>query len=162
MGQALGNGIGPGAGGAAPTSHATSACPRKTVTRLRRTLPAWRKYGHQFVNYGQVVCFDFTGDGRRDVAFTMWAAMNHGAHLWAAFRRTAHGWARARYSADCCGAHRSFGMGIGIRRSGRSLLVDQPIYRRRDAACCPSGGIAAGVWEWRSGRLKLTAVHKSK
>jgi hypothetical protein len=120
-------------------------------------LPAWRQYGHRYVMYGQVLCFDFTGDGRRDVAFTMWGAMNRGAHLWAAFRRIPHGWARARYRADCCRSHRSFGISIGIRRSGTTLLVDQPIDWQR-----PNNGTRTGEWQWHDGRLRLTGVHKSK
>lgn len=109
------------------------------------------------MSHGQVLCFDFTGDGQRDVAFTMWGAMNRGAHLWAAFRRTATGWERVRYSADCCGAHRSFGVGIGIRRQGKTLLVDQPIHWQR-----PNEGTRTGEWEWRDGRLKLRATSSSR
>lgn len=146
----------------AARAHAASSCAHK-ANRLKHRLPAWREYPHQYVRYGQEMCFDFTGDGRRDIVFTMWAYMNHGAHYWAAFRKTRHDWKRVAYKTDCCGKrHRGGGTGIGISRSGRTTIVNEPVYRRRDAACCPSGGERSGEWAWRSGRLRLVATHRKR
>jgi hypothetical protein len=100
---------------------------------------------------------DFNRDGRKDIVFTVWTAMNHGAHYWAAFRRTARGhWKRAAFESDCCGGHHRFGgMGIAVRRAGNVIVVSQPIYRPGDGGCCPSGGTNARAWAWRRGKLRI-------
>jgi hypothetical protein len=87
---------------------------------------------------------------------TMWAYMNHGAHYWAAFRGTARGWVRVAYKADCCArGPRRGGAGIAIKRAGSRIVIEQPVYRPSDGACCPTGGTKTGRWGWRNGRLIL-------
>ena len=48
--------------------------------------------------------------------------------------------------------------GIKVRRSGRVIIVSQPIYKAGDKACCPTGGTRTGRWRWAGTRLKLIRV----
>jgi hypothetical protein len=131
-------------------------CSRSRARSLERTLPAWRSYIKPYAAQGQVLCSDFTGDGKADIVFTSWGAMNHGAHYWSAFRRTSRSWERVAFKKDCCGRRvRFLGTGISIDHSGRTIIVREPIYRAKDPACCPTGGTREGRWRWRSGRLSL-------
>jgi hypothetical protein len=154
-----------GRGHARPAPYALTAgvCSRRVAQRLQQTLPAWRS-AKNFRNPGQVICYDFTGDGRRDLVFTVWAYMNHGAHYWAAFQATPSGWARSAYRSDCCGRDKRFGgLGIAISRSGNELVIEQPAYAADDPLCCPSQGTRTGIWKWRrSGRLSLVEKHRDK
>jgi hypothetical protein len=65
----------------------SAGCGRSTAKQLIRTLPV-AKEAEPYRGLISVICIDFTRDGRKDIVFTVWAAMNHGAHYWAAFRRT--------------------------------------------------------------------------
>jgi hypothetical protein len=104
---------------------------------------------------GQVKCFDVTGDGRDDIVFTGWEFMNRGAHYWAAFRATRTDWVRMKFKRSCCRADPRVGSGLSLERSGRSIIVSQPVYRSSDPACCPTGGTRTGTWQWRHGMLAL-------
>jgi hypothetical protein len=101
------------------------------------------------------LCFDFTGDGRKDIVFTGWEAMNHGPHYWAAFRATASGWARVKFKHSCCRSNPRLGAGIQIARSGDTIIVTEPKYRPSDPACCPTGGTNEGDWRWQRRQLAL-------
>lgn len=140
-------------------ARTTSAC-RSAAARERAALP----YYTQFLPYskiGQALCFDFTGDGRRDLVVTRWEAMNHGAHYWAAFKHVGSRYVRLVGRHDCCSAKPNFGMGIAIRRQGPDIVVEQPVYRSDDAYCCPTGGSKLGRWSFRGGRLKLVFIERT-
>lgn len=107
---------------------------------------------------GQVKCFDLTGDGRKDILFTGWEAMNHGAHWWAAYRATPTDWRRVKFKRGCCRANPKFGAGIGVSRFERTVIVREPIYLDDDPLCCPSGGSKEGRWRWKRDRLVLVRV----
>jgi hypothetical protein len=107
---------------------------------------------------GQTQCFDFTGDGRRDIVFTGWEFMNHGAHYWAAFRATRTGWIRVKFKRGCCRADPRFGAGIVIGHAGRRIIVTEPVYAADDPACCPSRGTKTGTWRWLRTSLGLISV----
>jgi hypothetical protein len=147
--------LGSGTTAPASTRRVSGACGRPTANKLIHTLPIWPAASH-YLALDQVLCMDFTGDGRADLVVGVWTAMNHGAHYWAAFRNSSsHGWARVAYSSDCCGGHNRYGgMGIGIRRSGKRFVVSQPIYLSSDPACCPSGGTKSAAWVWTSHGLE--------
>jgi hypothetical protein len=139
-----------------------SHCSRSTALSLERTLPAWSRYIKGNAGQGQVLCFDFTGDGRTDIVFTSWGAMNHGAHFWSAFRRRSGSWKRVAFKRDCCGRHAgSLGIGLEIGHRGRTIVVREPVYRGSDPLCCPTGGMRRGRWRWHSGRLRLVGTSHS-
>jgi hypothetical protein len=136
------------------SAAASRSCSRKTARSLERTLPAWRNYIKPYAGRGQVLCFDFAGDIRRDILFTSWGAMNHGAHFWSAFQRTSRSWKRLAFKKSCCGRKvHALGIGISIKHRGRTIVVEEPVYRATDPACCPTGGTRQGRWRWRSGHL---------
>jgi hypothetical protein len=134
----------------------TGKCGRATAEKLIRALPVGPAAA-QYLPLDQVICVDFTGDGHPDLVVAVWVAMNHGAHYWAAFRNGRQSWVRVAYSGDCCSmSPNSFGMGISIgRRASNRFVVSQPVYRPTDPACCPSGGMKAARWAWRSGKLRI-------
>jgi hypothetical protein len=45
------------------------------------------------------------------------------------------------------------GYKLGVFRSGSGLLEVQPVYRRTDPNCCPTGGFDQTLYLWRGGRL---------
>jgi hypothetical protein len=140
------------------TTPATAAprCNPGVAAQLERGLPVTPfNLGRRL---GQTQCFDFTGDGRRDIVFTGWEFMNHGAHYWAAFRATRTGWVRVKFKRGCCRANPRFGAGISIRHAGREIIVTEPVYAPDDPACCPSLGTKTGTWRWLRTTLGLLHV----
>lgn len=135
---------------------AAPACNSGTAARLEKRLPVTPfDLGKRL---GQTKCSDFTGDGRKDIVFTGWEYMNHGAHYWAAFRATKKHWVRVKFKRGCCKGFPKNGAGIAIKRSGKDIIVSQPVYASDDPACCPSGGTKTGTWRWGEGRLALVDV----
>ena len=85
------------------------------------------------------ICHDFTGDGRRDIAFAIASGGTGGAFAWAVFRRTAQeggplGRLYRKVAEPQSGSH------TGLRRRGRLIVVVNPLYRPTDPNCCPTGG----------------------
>ena len=95
----------------------------------------------------QVLCHDFTRDGRPDVAVTIASGGTAGDVGFAVFRSTSSGWqvALARN-----------GYKLGLFRAGNDLVGSQPIYRKNDANCCPTGGFDHLRFHW-NGRRFLVA-----
>jgi hypothetical protein len=135
---------------------APPACGVLTGDALEKRLPV----GPFDVRIGQTLCFDFTGDGQKDIVFSGWEYANNGAHYWAAFRATATGWTRVIFKRDCCRVRRA--TKIRIARSGATLVVRQPIYRKADHGCCPTGGTRTGRWRWTGSTLKLVSTTDTK
>jgi hypothetical protein len=144
------------AGGGTGAAAVAPACNTATGDQLEKRLPV----GPFDNRIGQTLCFDFTGDGRRDIVFSGWVYANHGAHYWAAFQARADGWTRVIFKRDCCRVRRATGMRIS--HSGATLIVSQPIYRKGDPACCPMGGTRTGRWRWTGAMLKLISTTDKK
>lgn len=138
------------------SAPAAPTCNARAAAQLEKRLPVTPyNVGRRI---GQTLCFDMTGDGRKDIVFSGWQFMNHGAHYWAAFRATRSNWVRMKFKRGCCRADPRTGAGIQIRRSGRNVVVHEPVYETSDPACCPSGGTKTGIWRWRSPHLILVDV----
>ena len=93
----------------------------------------------------QVTCRDFTRDGRTDLAFTIASGGTAGDIGFAVLRRTpAGGWqvvlARSGYK-------------LGLSRLGGDLVSSQPIYRKNDPNCCPTGGFDHTRFHWNGSRF---------
>lgn len=135
---------------------AAPKCNAGVAAQLERGLPVSPfSFG---ARNGQTLCFDFTGDGRKDIVFSGWEAMNRGAHWWAAYRATRTGWARVKFKRGCCRANPKFGSGIQLRRSGREIVVTEPVYAPDDPGCCPTLGTKTGTWRWVRTTLGLVDV----
>ncbi len=131
-------------------------CSGRTAAQLEKRLPVTPfNLGRRL---GETLCFDFTGDGRKDIVFTGWVAMNHGAHYWAAYRATRSRWVRVKFKGGCCRADPRTSPGIVIARSDDDIVVSQTIYRPGEPLCCPTGGTRIGVWSWQGKNLALVEV----
>ncbi|MEX1143067.1 MAG: hypothetical protein WD993_07250 [Thermoleophilaceae bacterium] len=100
------------------------------------------------------VCHDFTGDGRRDVAFAIASGGTGGAFEWAVFRR------RPRTSDPAAKrfrkvAERRSGTHTSMTRRRRLLVVRNPIYRADDPNCCPTGGERLRSYRVKANRVVL-------
>ena len=47
------------------------------------------------------------------------------------------------------------GYHLGIRRNGRDIVEEQPVFRKNDPNCCPSGGFDHRRWHWDGAKLAV-------
>jgi hypothetical protein len=87
----------------------------------------------------QVICFDFTRDGRLDLAVSIASGGTAGDIGFVVFRGTATGWRVALTRG---------GYKLGLYRVGADLVGVQPVYRRNDPNCCPTGGFDHTRYHW--------------
>jgi len=62
------------------------------------------------------------------------------------FRRTASGWRVAFAHA---------GYKLGLFRTGADVVWSEPVYRRNDPNCCPSGGFDHVRYHWNGSRFAV-------
>jgi len=100
------------------------------------------------------ICFDFTGDHRRDVVLAIHAGGTSGALNWAAFRRTrqSRGPLRRRFRLV---AEPNSGPRTELERRRRLVLVKTPIWRRSDPNADPTGGETHRLYRIGWNRVKL-------
>jgi hypothetical protein len=101
----------------------------------------------------EVICFDFTRDGRTDLAVTVASGGTAGDIGWVVLARTAHGW---RFALGRSGYK------IGLFRVGGDLVDSQPVYGKNDPNCCPTGGFEHTRWHWNGHRFVLVRSWHSK
>ena len=140
----------------------TAATCRSIAERLVKTTRTYRKAprgSRRFVVPGDVICHDFTGDGRRDMAFAIASGGTGGAFKFAVYRRTRSRSRRLgrRFSKVI---ERGFGSKTQLRRRGRRLQVFNPIFRDGDPNCCPTGG--AYVRSYRFTRTKAVYLGRRR
>jgi hypothetical protein len=92
----------------------------------------------------KVICFDFTRDGRTDMAVTLFSGGTAGDIAWVVFVATDAGWRPSLVRG---------GYKIGLWRTGGDLVVSQPVYRNDDPNCCPTGGFDHVRWHWNGSRF---------
>jgi hypothetical protein len=92
----------------------------------------------------RVLCHDFTRDGRADLAVTIASGGTAGDVGFAVFRSSPAGWqvALARN-----------GYKLGLFRAREDLVSSQPIYRKNDPNCCPTGGFDHLRFHWDGTRF---------
>ena len=118
-----------GAGGAS----CSRAVAKAAIVRARPHIPSLAN-GTMLVTPGMadaLICFDFTGDGRTDLAVTVASGGTAGDIGWFVLVRTRTGWRVALTQG---------GYKVGLFRLGRDLVDSQPVYRKNDPNCCPTGG----------------------
>ncbi len=101
----------------------------------------------------QVICFDFTRDGRIDIAVSIASGGTAGDVGFAVFRRTRAGWRPGLTGA---------GYKLGLARVGSDLVESQPVYRKNDANCCPSGGFDHRRFHWNGTRFVVVRSWHSR
>jgi hypothetical protein len=130
-----------GAGTACDRAQAKRAI-ASTHLRMRLLLPD--VVGIDPKSVSEVLCHDFTRDGRRDLAITIASGGTAGDVGFAVFRATATGW---RVALARNGYH------VGLSRTGHDLVSSQPVYRKNDPNCCPTGGFDHVRFHWNGARF---------
>jgi hypothetical protein len=134
----------------APAHAARAGCNLATAraaiasTHLRMTLLGDSATRVDPKSADEVLCFDFTRDGRRDLAVTIASGGTAGDIGFAVFRRAAGGWRVALARS---------GYKLGLFRAGGDVVSSQPIYRKNDPNCCPSGGFDHTRFHWNGVRF---------
>ena len=95
----------------------------------------------------RVLCHDFTRDGRADLAFTIASGGTAGDIGFAVLRATPTGGWRV-------GLARS-GYKLGLFRLGNDPVGSQPVYRKNDPNCCPTGGFDHTRYRWNGTRFAI-------
>jgi hypothetical protein len=101
----------------------------------------------------KVICFDFTRDGRTDVAVSIASGGTAGDVGFVVLRRTPAGWAVALEGG---------GYKLGLTRAGHDVVETQPVYRKNDANCCPTGGFDHRRFHWNGTRFVLARSWHTK
>jgi len=101
----------------------------------------------------RLICFDFTRDGRIDLAVTVASGGTAGDIAWFVLRRTPTGWRLALARG---------GYKVGLFRVGGDLVDSQPVYRSNDPNCCPTGGFDHRRWHWNGNRFVLARSWHSR
>jgi hypothetical protein len=89
----------------------------------------------------RVVCFDGV------LAVSIASGGTAGDIAWLAFVRAGSGWRILKAAG---------GYKLGIFRLGDELEVVQPVYRRRDPNCCPTGGFDRVLYRFDGRALVVT------
>lgn len=101
----------------------------------------------------RVLCYDFTRDGRTDMAVTIASGGTAGDVGILVFRATPSGSAVALKRP---------GYKVGLFRVGGDVVTSQPIYKAKDPNCCPTGGFAHDRYRWRGRRFVLLRSYHAK
>lgn len=134
----------------APPSHAGCSVAGARAAVQAAALPASFKAIALQRNAGvdRVICHDLTGDGRVDMAATVFSGGTAGDIAWVLFRRTRSGWSLAFRRLEV------YKVGLFLR--GIDLVESQPIYRKDDPNCCPTGGFDHLRVRWNGARFVVS------
>ena len=137
--------------GNAHARPAASTCTKAAANAAIRasSLPADLKdlTRQRMAGVDRIICSDFPSDGRPDMAVTLFSGGTAGDIAWAAFRRVATGWRLAGANAS---AYK-----VGLALVAGDLVESQPIYRKNDPNCCPTGGFAHRRFHWNGHALAV-------
>ena len=92
-----------------------------------------------------LICHDLTGDGKGDMAVSIFSGGTAGDIAWVAFRRAQGKWVLALAQEDR--------YKVGLFRVGSDLVDSQPVYRKHDPNCCPTGGFDHRRFHWNVSRF---------
>jgi hypothetical protein len=132
-------------------ARAAASCARRAdgLVRLTRAYERTPRGLRRYVGASDPICFDFTREGRTDVAFAIQGGGTGGAFEWTLFRRTsANGGRLSRRFSRL--TERGKASKTRLRREGSLLVVSNPIYRSGDPNCCPSGGVVERRYRFSS------------
>jgi hypothetical protein len=142
-----------------PAQAARSTCTQATgraaiaSTHLRMTLLGDSPTRVDPSSADQILCYDFTRDGRRDLAVTIASGGTAGDIGFVVFRGTRAGWRVALAMG---------GYKLGISRVGGDLVSSQPVYRKNDPNCCPTGGFDHRRYHWSGVRFVVARSWHTK
>jgi len=95
----------------------------------------------------EVLCFDANGDGLTDMAASLFSGGTAGDVGWVFFAAKDDGWRLAGSGS---------GYKLLLRRAAAKLEVVQPVYRKNDPNCCPTGGFDHTLYGWNGSKLAAT------
>jgi hypothetical protein len=101
-----------------------------------------------------LTCRDFTGDGKIDMALVFYSGGTAGDIAWVVFRRSGSSWKLA--------LARLHDYKLSLVFRGRDIIETQPVYRRGDANCCPTGGFDHRRFHWNGSRFVLARFWHTK
>jgi hypothetical protein len=101
----------------------------------------------------QVICADLTRDGRTDMAVTLASGGTAGDIGFVVFRRVGAGWKVSLVRS---------GYKLGLYRVDGDLVSSQPVYRKNDPNCCPTGGFDHTRWHWNGTRFAAVRTYHTK
>ncbi len=101
----------------------------------------------------KVICFDFTRDGRVDMAVTIASGGTAGDVGLAVFVPAGSGWRVALART---------GYKLGLFRVDGDLVSVQPVYRKADPNCCPTGGFDHTRYHWDGKRFVVVRTWRTK
>jgi hypothetical protein len=137
--------------GAASAGVDASACTKAAANAAIRasTLPTDVKdlTRQRLAGVDKLICHDLTRDGRRDMAVTLASGGTAGDIAWAAFARAGTHWRLVAANAN--------GYKLGLFLAGRDLVESQPVYRKQDPNCCPTGGFDHRRFHWNGHALAV-------
>jgi hypothetical protein len=142
-----------------PADASRKACNRATgraaiaATRLRMTLLGDSPTRVDPSSADQILCYDFTRGGRVDLAVTIASGGTAGDIGFAVFRASPSGWRVALATG---------GYKLGIFRVGGDLVGSQPVYRKNDPNCCPTGGFDHRRYHWNGARFVIAQSWHTK
>jgi hypothetical protein len=150
------------AASAAPRAGASASrgCTKAAAALVKQTRTVGRDPMLRRINASSTpVCFDFTGDGRTDVAFGILSGGTAGPTSWAVFRGVKSSSKRPsqRYRKV---AERFSGSKTRLLRHRREVVVQVPIYRNQDANCCPKGGATQTFYRVERSRVVRLRARK--
>jgi hypothetical protein len=143
----------------APAHAARAKCGVATAraaiasTHLRMTLLGDSSTRVDPKSADEVLCFDFTRDGRLDLAVTIASGGTAGDIGFAVFRATATGWRVALARG---------GYKLGLFRVGGDVVSSQPVYGKNDPNCCPTGGFDHLRFHWNGVRFVVARSWHTK
>ncbi len=95
----------------------------------------------------KLICADLDGDGRTDMAFSVFSGGTAGDTAWVALRSTATGWKLVYRDLQ--------DYKVALKRDGRDVVETTPVYRANDPNCCPSGGFDHRRFRWNGRTLAV-------
>jgi hypothetical protein len=135
----------PRCGDAAARSAIRFAKPRFATLAEPQTFPAKAA--------DRIVCLDATRDGLADMAVSLFSGGTAGDVGWVFFAAKPDGWRLAGKGS---------GYKLLLRRAGAELEVVQPVYRRNDPNCCPTGGFEHTLYRWNGTKLVVARAFHTK
>jgi hypothetical protein len=140
--------------GAGTSARYAAPCSLKAATAavVASDLPQqWKdearhKYGP---NEGllSVACRDFTRDGKTDMEATFFSGGTAGDVAWVVFRRVGSGWKLALARLH------DYKLSIAFR--GADIVETQPVYKKGDGNCCPTGGFDHLQFHWNGTKFVI-------
>ena len=100
-----------------------------------------------------VLCYDFTRDGRTDMAVSIASGGTAGDIGIVVFRASSKGWQVALKNP---------GYKVGVFQVGGDVVTSQPIYLKNDPNCCPTGGFNHDRYHWTGSKFLLVKSYKTK